>query len=39
VLREMTAAQGDDSAKTLRAFDAALFGHGAFIAGNLVRAA
>ena len=38
VLREMTAAQGADSPETLRAFDAALFGHGAFIAGNFVRA-
>ncbi|MFV8632775.1 acyl-CoA dehydrogenase [Ralstonia pseudosolanacearum] len=38
VLREMTAAQGADSPASLRAFDAALFGHGAFVAGNLVRA-
>ncbi|MHA6896946.1 acyl-CoA dehydrogenase [Ralstonia pseudosolanacearum] len=38
VLREMTAAQGADSPANLRAFDAALFGHGAFVAGNLVRA-
>ncbi|WP_275760663.1 acyl-CoA dehydrogenase [Ralstonia pseudosolanacearum] len=38
VLREMTAAQGTDSPANLRAFDAALFGHGAFVAGNLVRA-
>ncbi|MHA6831093.1 acyl-CoA dehydrogenase [Ralstonia pseudosolanacearum] len=38
VLREMTAAQGADLPANLRAFDAALFGHGAFVAGNLVRA-
>ncbi|MCL1620603.1 acyl-CoA dehydrogenase [Ralstonia pseudosolanacearum] len=38
VLREMTAAQGADSPASLRAFDTALFGHGAFVAGNLVRA-
>ncbi|WP_231409305.1 acyl-CoA dehydrogenase [Ralstonia solanacearum] len=38
VLREMSAARGTDSPERLRAFDAALFGHGAFIAGNLVRA-
>ncbi|QCX50678.1 acyl-CoA dehydrogenase [Ralstonia pseudosolanacearum] len=38
VLREMTAAQGTDSPANLRAFDAALFGHGAFVAGNLARA-
>ncbi|CBJ44118.1 acyl-CoA dehydrogenase [Ralstonia solanacearum] len=38
VLREMSAARGTDSPERLRAFDTALFGHGAFIAGNLVRA-
>ncbi len=38
VLREMTAVRGADSPERLRAFDSALFGHGAFIAGNLVRA-
>ncbi|AQW29655.1 acyl-CoA dehydrogenase [Ralstonia syzygii subsp. celebesensis] len=38
VLREMTAARHADAPENLRAFDAALFGHAAFVAGNLARA-
>jgi acyl-CoA dehydrogenase len=37
VLKEMTATREPDRAKALRDFDAALFGHAAFVASNVMR--
>lgn len=37
VLKEISATQEPDAARALRDFDAAFFGHAAFVVGNLVR--